>query len=181
MAQFRAFSPTVEVNGDAVHSFIDGMSAFKSKAIAILAEAGITDPRPGLWYPQQAWLDAFKRIAENIGPATIFTIGLKIPQNAQFPPESDSLVSALAAIDVAYHMNHRGGEIGRYQCVPLGDRLVKMVCNNPYPCEFDRGIISAFCARFRLKGSALEADVAHDDSAPCRKNGADSCTYLITW
>jgi hypothetical protein len=23
--------------------------------------------------------------------------------------------------------------------------------------------------------------VDHDEAAPCRKRGADSCTYLITW
>ena len=23
--------------------------------------------------------------------------------------------------------------------------------------------------------------VTHDDKAPCRKTGADSCTYVVTW
>jgi hypothetical protein len=34
-------------------------------------------------------------------------IGKSIPENAQFPPEINSIEAGLQAIDVAYHMNHR--------------------------------------------------------------------------
>ncbi len=180
MAQFVAFSPEVEVNGETVYAVVDGMGTFKSVALGILADNGIVDPKPGAWYPQQNWLDAFEKISDALGPNTLFNIGLKIPENAIFPPEIETIEQALQAIDVAYHINHRGGEIGeyRYQCIGL--KSAKMICPNPYPCAFDRGIITAMAKRFKPKDCAM-VNVTHDDSACCRMEGAESCTYLVTW
>jgi hypothetical protein len=180
MAQFRAFAQGVEVNGETVYSIVDGMGSFKHTALSVLSENGIKDPKPGQWYSQQKWLDAFRNIAETIGPSTLFSIGLKIPENAQFPPEIDSIEKALSAIDVAYHMNHQGGEIGHYKFISIGIRSGKMVCENPYPCDFDRGLIEAMARRFKQK-DAVRVKVEHDDKAPCRKRGANSCTYKISW
>jgi len=180
MAQFKAFAAGVEVNGETVLSVVDGMGAFQSKAIQILAENGISNPQAGKWYSQQAWLDAFKVIAEKMGGATIFLIGKGIPKNAQFPSDIDTLDKALASIDIAYHMNHRGGEIGSYRYEKLTERSAKLTCRNPYPCDFDRGIITTMVQKFKPKG-VLNIKVRHDDTSPCRKEGADSCTYFIEW
>ena len=86
MAQFKAMAPDVEVNGETVLSVVDGVGAFKSAAHRILSNNGIADPQPGQWYPQQSWLSAFKEIAETTGENTLYTIGLKIPENAAFFP-----------------------------------------------------------------------------------------------
>lgn len=180
MALFKALAPTVEVNGETVDSILDGMGAARSKGLEILARHHIKDPKPGQWYKQQDWLDSFKEIAETIGPATLNAIGQKIPENAKFPPAIDTIEKALAAIDMAYHMNHRSGEIGHYTFEKTGEKSGKMTCKNPYPCAFDRGIVEAMAKRFKPKTS-LFAQVKHDDSQPCRTKGADSCTYLITW
>ena len=180
MAQYKALAPGVEVNGETVLSVIDGMGSFKAQAVKILAENGISHPQPGHWYLQQAWLNAFKFIAEKIGPNTLYTIGRKIPENARFPPDIDTIGKGLSAIDVAYHMNHRGGEIGSYKLTDISHRSATMICNNPYPCDFDWGIIEAIARKFKPAESLLVM-VKHDDSAPCRKKGASSCSYLISW
>jgi hypothetical protein len=115
-----------------------------------------------------------------LGQNTLFSIGMKIPENANFPPEIESLEKALQSIDVAYHMNHRNGEIGHYRYESVGPKSVKMVCQNPYPCAFDRGIITAMAKRFKPKDSIM-VNVMHDDSAPCRVKGGASCTYNVRW
>jgi hypothetical protein len=180
MAQFVGFAKTAEVNGETIYSVVAGMGAFKSKAMEILAENGINDPKPGMWYSQQSWLDAFKKISQSIGKNTLNVIGKKIPENAKFPPDIDTIEKALQSIDVAYHMNHRSGEIGHYQYASSGPKSAKMVCRNPFPCAFDRGIIEAMGQRFKPK-SSLAVLVKHDDSCPCREKGDDSCTYLVSW
>ncbi|MBN1588084.1 MAG: hypothetical protein JW888_01060 [Pirellulales bacterium] len=194
MAQFEAFAEGVEVNGETVYAVVDGMGMFKTRALKILAENGISEPVAGKWYPQQAWLDSFRIISQTIGSVTLAAIGRKIPENAHFPPGLDSIEEALKSIDVAYHLNHRLGTerlfdprtgkmkegIGHYGYEKVEKNKVKMVCNNPYPCDFDRGIIEAMAIRFKPSG-CLFLQVKHDDTAPCRKKGADSCTYYVEW
>jgi HAMP domain-containing protein len=53
-------------------------------------------------------------------------------------------------------------------------------CNNPYPCAFDRGLVTAVGARFKPADVAAVL-VRHDDTQLCRAKGADSCTYRIQW
>ncbi len=86
MAQFTAYSESVEVNGQTVLAVVDGMGAHRSRALDILSSNGISSPALGGWYKQQAWLDSFKAISENLGASTLFAIGYKIPENAEFPP-----------------------------------------------------------------------------------------------
>ena len=179
MAQFKCFENGVQVNGETVLAIVNGMGVFKTKALEILKNNGIDNPQSGQWYSQQDWLNAFKEIAEKLGDATLYQIGTKIPESAQFPPEIDSIEKALSAIDIAYHMNHQKGEIGNYQFTLTDSNSGKFVCNNPYPCEFDRGIIYSMSQRFKPAGSI--PSIKHDDSEPCRKKGNDSCTYLVTW
>jgi hypothetical protein len=185
--QFKAITPGVEVSGAAVLSVIEGMSrcsdldlmeSFRKMAIRMLTKHGIVEPQKDKWYLQQAWLDAFKEISEEIGPATLKMIGEKIPDTALWPSDIETIHEGLASIDVAYHMNHRGGEIGHYIYSSTGKKSGKMVCNNPYPCDFDLGIIKATARRFSPKG--ITAVVGHDDAGPCRKKGGESCTYRIS-
>ncbi len=148
---------------------------------------------PGKWYSQQAWLDAFKAIANEVGLLTLFQIGRRIPENADWPPHVTDIHSALASIDVAYHMNHRingralfdpatgamSEGIGHYGYQRIDDRTARMTCKNPYPCDFDRGIIESAANKFKPAG--FRVSVHHDDPAMCRKAGGDACIYTVTW
>ena len=86
VAQFKAFSPKVEVYGQVVVAVLDVMGAFRPLALTILRSNGIADPQPERWYSQQAWLDAFATIAEQIGPNTIYQLARQIPTTAPMPP-----------------------------------------------------------------------------------------------
>ncbi|THB67848.1 MAG: hypothetical protein D6E12_07790 [Desulfovibrio sp.] len=179
MAQFTGFAANVQVNGQTVLAVVDGMGSFRETALAILEANGISDPQPGQWYSQQEWLDAFQEIADRVGANTLNLIGRKIPDNADFPADINTLEKALASIDVAYHLNHRGGDIGEYGFILDRDgQGATMACRNPYPCDFDLGIIQSMCQRFR--GDRV-VTIAHDNEQGCRKNGGDTCLYRVTW
>lgn len=180
MAVFKAFDSNVEVNGETVLSVVDGMGAFKQRAYQIMKENGIDNPEPGKWYPQQAWLDAFKAISQNLGSNVLYKIGKSIPENAQFPPDIDSIEKGLSLIDVAYHMNHRNGEIGSYKFEKTSDRSGKMICNNPYPTDFDRGIIEAMGTKFKPADSK-QVRVMLDQAASGRSSGGDTDIYNVEW
>lgn len=179
MAQFVQFAPNVEVNGVTVLTTVNSFPDFmKNVAVQILNEKGIVDPKPDGWYSQKAWLDSFKEINDKFGANTLFKIGKEIPKNAKFPPEIDNIEKAMMAIDVAYKMNHRNGDIGFYKMAKhdVSAKKIYMQCKNPYPCDFDRGIIMSMARLFKTT-----AEVINDETKPCRKNGDDECWYIVSY
>lgn len=182
MAQFVPFATGVEVNGQTILSVVYALPSSKETFYKILEDNKLVEIEPLEWYSQELWLNAFREIYDTLGPNTLFMIGKAIPQNAIFPENIDNLEKALSAINVAYQMNHRGGDIGYYKLVNYDGiaRVATMECRNPYPSDFDRGIIMTMLRRFLPKDS-VRHNVLLDDSRETRLDGAESCTYNVTW
>jgi len=179
MAQYKEFEENVEVNGETVLSTINSFPDFmRNTAIEMLKSKGISDPQAGKWYSQKAWLESFKEISEDYGSHTLFAIGKSIPENANFPPEIDTLEKALDSLDIAYRMNHRNGDIGYYKMVShdIDKKEILIQCKNPYPCDFDRGIITSISRKFEL---AVKVEL--DPNKPSRKDGADDSWYIVSY
>jgi hypothetical protein len=196
--QFKPYEPGIEVWGACVEPFIEAFKLFPSVMMKRIVAHGIGTLRGKdividrqAWYPLEEWLKVFEDIATTVGPRAIFQIGQYIPRHAVFPPSVTDIHTAIGSVDVAYHMNHRkNGKvmfdpatgkklsgIGRYGFEPVtGERKIISICENPYPCDFDKGILSSMAARFEKNSR-----VAHDDRAPCRKSDGPSCTFTITW
>ncbi len=193
MAQFKSILPNVEVNGQTVLSVVNGLGVMKSMGKLILSENGIINPTPEGWYSQQKWLNAFKQISENIGVNLLIQIGSSIPDNAIFPPHINSVHKALESINIAYHMNHRLNNtvlfnpstgqmfegIGHYKYQKISETSAEITCDNPYPCDFDKGLIKAMTLKFLPKG--ITPQFKHDEVNSCRKKGDVWCRYLISW
>ena len=190
---YRSFTPGIEVNGITIMSVVDGMGLFRSQAMKLFIEEGLGEviPDENHWYNQQLWLNVFKILVEKAGASTLFMIGMRIPNNAMFPPSTKTIQEGLKSIDIAYHMNHRNSEkkvlynnetgkklpgIGSYEYQAIDENSALMVCENPYPDEFDHGIITAIARQY-----IPEAQVEHQDTASCRNKGDKSCTYLVSW
>ena len=180
MAQFKAFSDDSQTLGQSLITWIAASGAFEKRMLQMMKEEGLTEIRPDAWYPMQAILNTCKKIYDSVGPNTLFLIGKNIPEHAVFPPSINSLGKALGAINTAYRMNNKGTDIGFYKLQRTGDQSALMVCENPFPCDFDRGIISAMTDKFKPKGCFHKASVTHDKGS-CRNKGNKSCTYVISW
>ncbi len=193
MGLFIARNKNVEVNGQTILSIVDGMSGFESKAQKILEKNGLANITPNGWYPQQAWLNAFKEIYETVGESTVLNIGMKIPEKANFPDNIDTIESALESLEIAYHMNHRlNGQllfdqntgaikdgIGHYYYEKIGEREVKLILDTPFPCALDKGIIKGLANKFKPIGSSVKFKEKVTDG--CRSKGGGTCTYYISW
>lgn len=181
MAEYIAFDPKVEVKGAAVLSVIIGLKemAMEAKATEILTHYNLFPVEAEAWYPQQVWLDAFREISKT-GHMNLVSIGMKIPDVAAFPPDLDTVEKALGLLDVAYQMNHRGGEIGEYHFSLNDEHSGVMTCNNPYPSDFDFGLVYRMVQKFR-PATSRNFQVKLDPDKTTRKQGGDSCTYLLTW
>lgn len=192
--QFKVFEPGIQVNGTSLACVVDGFRKYPSVATKYLTQYGFTKNNlfdKDTWYSLEDWLAACESIANEVGSNSLYGIGKTVPEKAVFPPHVTDIQAALASLDIAYHMNHKkNGEmmfspetgqmlegIGHYkiEAIPGENRLL-VFCETPYPCEFDRGVITALANRFEPL-----ARTAHDSEAPCRKNGADSCTFVVMW
>ena len=186
MAEFSSYEPKrVEVVGEVIESFVMGFPAdIRDFGLAALEKRDIRDLDPTQFYKAQPFLQAMRDVADRIGRNMMTRIGEQIALRVELPPAWDSLEPALRGLDKAYHSKYRGGEIGNWKYLHHGQvgglSRGTMVSTNHYCCAFDRGVLEGFAGRFRPVG-ITDALVRHDDSQPCRKNGADSCTYLITW
>lgn len=102
-------------------------------------------------------------------------IGKKIPETANFPPQINNIEAGLDSIGMAYRMNHRGGEIGYYKFVKTGNNEGYVESNNPYPCDFNIGIVEGMAKRF-----VPTAQVRHAEGE-CRKIHGNVCRYKVNW
>ena len=191
--EFQSFTPGIEVNGSTIMSVIDGMGIFKAQAEKLFRDEGlgVVVPDEDHWYDQQLWLNVFKKLAEKAGASTLLMIGMKIPENAIFPSHITTIQKGLQSINIAYHMNHRNAEhkvlyehetgeslpgIGKYEFQAIDDRSARIVCENPYPCNFDHGIILAVARKFKP-----EVQIVHENVDTCRMKGFESCSFKVTW
>ncbi len=176
----RSRITNIEVRGEVVLAILESMLGLGAEALRILGRNGVTGPETGTWHPLAGLLAAFREIEEGKTDTILFNIGHKIHRNAVVPTDIDDFLESLARIDEAYHMNHRGGEIGHYRFERIAGNRARIISTSLYPCEFDRGVVHGFSALARPAGLD-RVYVNHDEKLPCRRSDGGSCTYDITW
>lgn len=172
----------MEVWGTSILGCIAGLAKAglpREEALELLGQGGLHEILPDGWYPQQPYLDMLKAVEARYGESALRTMAAQVPGTSAFPPGIETLEQALQSLDIAYQLNHRGGRIGHYACMPLGPRALQMVCENPYGCAFDLGIMDALIQAFRPSGS--RPSIIHEVGTACRRLGGTSCTYQILW
>ena len=100
--------------------------------------------------PVQRWLDALKEIHQTVGAGVVRHVGMRIIENADFPPHLPTTTSILEALDAIYYVNH-SGDVGHYRCRRQGDAFV-IRCETPYPADFERGLVEGICRHKRSGG-----------------------------
>ncbi|MGQ3412566.1 4-vinyl reductase [Natrinema sp. LN54] len=169
-----------EVIGRSPVSYIaagESVSSFVGKQITNkLAEHGLEDIEPEEWYPLAIPLAMLYDMRDEYGGVRMRNMGQNVPEHVEFPPELSDVENALRGIDQAYHQNHRGSGIGSYEFQLDGETEGVMTCENPYPCEFDKGLIQGVARKFA--DSPVEVEEVGDQ---CRSDGGQHCKYRVDW
>lgn len=177
MVEYEPLDSGVEVNGQTVLAVVEGLpEILRDRGREILADKGIEQPEAGEWYPQEQWLASFAHLHENMGESALERIGEEIPDTADWPEGVDSIREGIESIETAYHMNHRGGDIGHYEATRVDESCIHVVCDNPYPCAFDTGILRGVVKTVHEQGARIE-----EIGDGCRSDGAEACRYEIKW
>jgi len=186
----------IEVSGQSVAGTLGAFQQYKSMPNRFLLSEGVGTASadgtvaidPSKWYPLENWLRAFGRIGQEVGPSVLAQIGASVMQNIQWPPGMTSVEGLIRFIDIGYHMHHRkDGKvmfdqatgtmlpgIGNFSFKGEDKSRYFIECANPYPCSFDKGILSGALRRLGTGSLAV-----HDGTAECRTKGGKACTYHV--
>lgn len=187
----------IEAGTSGIKVLLASFELFPSVANKLLVSHGVIAPGAdgkltvqASWFALHTWLLVHEAIRKEIGPNALFTLGTRIMENPKFPSWIRDVETALESMDVAYHSSHRKNGvimfnpttnemldgIGHYRPMRVARaKRVEVVCDTPYQCEVDFGIVTAVAAAFEAK-----ARTEHGPGA-CRRNGGSSCTYVVRW
>lgn len=174
----RRFGLDSTVSGGSILSMLAAMGPFRRRGEFVLEENGIFGVVPDGWYPLAAYVSSLREIGEKMGPNTLFQVGRQIPNHVPLPPGVDTFEKVLASLGTAFDMNHRTGAApGTTITYTLkSQRSAEVVMGTPYPCDFDRGVISGFFQK--LLATRIEVDPREGE--PCKARGGETCTYRVT-
>jgi hypothetical protein len=189
----------IDVSSTAINVALSGFELFPSVMKKILVTHRILEPDPSgqliiresRWFSLDSWLSVFETIRREIGPSALAQLGTHILKNPKFPAGINDVESALQSIDTAFHLSHRKNGvlmmdassgrmlegIGHYRFHrhSLAEKRVEMMCDTPYPCEIDIGIVTAVARRFAPRATVMHADRG------CRRDGSVVCSYEVSW
>ncbi len=180
---FKSYVPEVEINGQIIENFQNGLPAYlKPKIKEILTAHNLSDARSEVWFLEQDWLDALKEIKEKYGDNMLYDFAYQMQEQIQYPEHINHLELALMYLNMYHHEHHRGGEVGNYTLTVFDAEANKasIECKTVYPDNYNRAIITALVKRFKPKG-ALTIFVRENQLLPMRSNGDEQTTFNIIW
>jgi len=175
MAEFVVVKRGVAVPARDFKIIVNAFGIFEEKAMGIIAKHGV-DMSGDKPVPMEKLMEILRDVSIAFGPNLLYQVGRELPRHAVFPPGIDTIDKALRSLNIAYQMNHSGGAPGGYDVTMTKPGEIRVVADTPYPCHYDRGLLTELSLRFNRT-----ATVQHDASAPCRRIGAASCTYYVRW
>lgn len=131
----------------------------------------IRDLTPEKFVPVQKWLNALKEIQEQVGLGVVRNVGTRIIEQADFPPQYDTVESILEALDTIYYLNHKG-DVGHY-VVTKTETTIEVACETPYPSAFEVGLVEGICRHARARRKYLIS------SKPGLHGAKRTCTVTV--
>ena len=154
------------------------------------------DLNSGKWFDLQKWLNAFKEISITLDDKELFMLGESTIKDSLLPPLM-GVKDGLTSLNVGYHLNHKlnGKKMFNIMKGPKGikegignvniinfnskNRTAIVTSNTPHPSKFEEGVLTQIIRQFNSDDT--EPIVKLDLTKESRNNGAESCTYLISW
>ncbi|WP_436925451.1 hypothetical protein [Halosimplex amylolyticum] len=169
----------MEVAGELVAAVVGGVEKFSTDAREparnAFGDRDLATAQSGEWYPLSAYVDAIDAVHDFVGDHAVHALGQRIARAVAFPADVDGVPAALAALDEVYRDQHRGGDVGGFAFRQIGDEDGRVECHTPYPCAFDRGVVEGVAV------AHADGFVCVCEVGACRSEGADRCTYDVSW
>ncbi len=175
-------SPDAEMFGGALQAFTNNLNAELRRPLLdkVLEKYGLDEIDADGWLPTQFALDFYKLLSEEGDEVfDLVAIGMQFVETAPYPPEVNSIETAMKALNEGYKMSIRNypPEEG-YTVEVLGPNHVRVVDHCPYPHDIMYGYIYGLTKRFRPENAIYRVRRTFIDEANPDESGA---IYDITW
>lgn len=160
---YAAFDPKCQVKGSAMTGFLENIR--RESILPYLEKHGLTDIDPEAWYPHQPFLDLMTDLAHNREAMfDLVAVGMRMAENAPFPPEVDSIEKALLGFSEAHYVVYRGGDSGIVTAEKLSDRHIRLAFRTPQTDESGYGVTYGVARRFATNEDDLVVEATVEGS-----------------
>ncbi|MEM6284734.1 MAG: hypothetical protein AAF787_21270 [Chloroflexota bacterium] len=132
------------------------------------------------WYPLQMYFDICKDLLDTSGDALILvSIGMKVIESAQFPPEINSIATGMTLLKDTHHLNLQNvPEHDGYHSLKIEDKQVTFVEQTAFPHDVMYGYIYGLSKRYAEEGTVpiVEREYLNDDDPD-----SDGAHYTVSW
>jgi hypothetical protein len=154
MHRLVASTPQTKVLGISMLTLINTVNADEIRPILMQHGLNPTNVKPTDWLPHQQMLDIYRSIEakdSNVSENYV-SIGMKIMEQAPFPPELKTVEEALASLGPTYEAAHRNNTEAGWITEFKGEGHALITADNPYPDDLCYGLLWALVRRFVPKG-----------------------------
>ncbi|NDJ77074.1 MAG: hypothetical protein GYB65_12535 [Chloroflexi bacterium] len=172
---FVAPTPEAEVMGGPMLGILAGLG---EEARPLLEKHGLSEIDPQGWYKMQHYLDVLAEVAG--GDVNVLqnlvSVGMHAMDNAQLPPETDTLAKALMNLEMTFQMSHRNAGHG-WDVEMVDDRTIVCTSHTPYPDDIEYGVLYAYARLFdSTSGNYV---VSYDESTPRKDKGGEFTRFIF--
>jgi hypothetical protein len=144
-----------KVLGQVMQAFLDNLRADAVRPL--MDEAGLEAIDPDEWYPQQTFVDIYKKLETMPGGTeNIVAIGVQTVDALDFPETVQDIPAALQALPHMYSAIHQNiGVDEGWQIDSADNDEIRVTFNSPYSDYAAYGYLYSIARRFRPQGRSF--------------------------
>jgi acetyl-CoA synthetase len=97
--------------------------------------------------PVSRLIAALEEIRQLVGLEALHRAGVALAKTVKPAKELKTVEDVLLNLDAIYHAHHTG-DVGHYRARKIGDNVIEVRCETPYPPQFEHGIVEGFVRHF---------------------------------
>lgn len=175
---YTASNPNNMSSGASIQSVL---SAMDTNIQPILDRHNLGTIDPDEWYSHVDYLNVFNDLVaeDNNVMFELVNIGMKILDNAIFPPNVDSVETALGSLNAYYKLNNKDDDGG--WDVQIDGQTAICTSTTPFPPDLEYGILYAMVRRFVKRGERAIVEYQDLSMRTGTKGVHAPCVYKVSW
>lgn len=177
-------TPGSEGLGSAMRNFFVSLTNDETLPLVqqVFAKYGVEELHDDQWYPVQLTMDVFRLVEDKKTNAStnLVALGMAYVDTVTFPPEVNTVLFGLTALQQTYHLNVRyAPDTEGYVVHQISDNHLQIEDHTPFPHDTVFGFIWGIARRFRPSKDSfpmVDRSVFNPDDPD-----SDGALYNVKW